>query len=73
MASSDERGTELPSDTDPGTGVPEADAAEQRVPAGPDEGGGRFEDTSRDSFEEANEADVIEQSIDAGEDEEERR
>ncbi|WP_223809359.1 hypothetical protein [Nocardiopsis listeri] len=53
--------------------VPEADAAEQRASAGPDEEGRPFEDTSQDAFIEANEADVIDQSIDAGEDEDERR
>lgn len=74
VASSEQRDTgRTPEAEDPSVGVPEADAAEQRTSAGPDEEGRPFEDTSQDAFIEANEADVIDQSIDAGEDEDERR
>ncbi|MEU3309822.1 hypothetical protein [Nocardiopsis sp. NPDC006832] len=78
MASSEQRDTGRTPEAeaeaeDPSVGVPEADAAEQRTSAGPDEEGRPFEDTSQDAFIEANEADVIDQSIDAGEDEDERR
>lgn len=74
MASSDQRGDRGRSETEePSVGVPEADAAEQRVSVSSQEDGDRFEDASQEAFEEANEADVIEQSLDAGDDDEERR
>ncbi|NKY97432.1 hypothetical protein HGB44_07065 [Nocardiopsis dassonvillei subsp. albirubida] len=58
---------------DPASEVPEADAVEQRAPAGGDEGGDGWENPSEESFERAAEADVVEQAREAGVDDEDRR
>ncbi|WP_026116909.1 hypothetical protein [Nocardiopsis valliformis] len=58
---------------DPTAAVPEADAAEQRVPAGAEDSDDWAETASAEIFDQANEADVIEQAREAGLDEEERR
>lgn len=74
MASSDHSGNgrrTAPADEDPA--VPEADAAEQRTPAGGDDREEWAEETPEEVFEEANEADVIEQARDASPDEDEYR
>ncbi|WP_433699931.1 hypothetical protein [Nocardiopsis sp. CA-288880] len=63
-------GVEVPGVEVPGVEVPEADAAEQRAPAGDDDG--RWEAPSEESFDQADEGDVVEQSLEVG-DEEERR
>ena len=76
MASSDSdrrTGGRRPENDDPTTDVPEADAAEQRAPAGSCEPGDWTEGAARGTFDEADEADVIEQSIEAGEEDEEER
>ncbi|MGW8529012.1 MULTISPECIES: hypothetical protein [Nocardiopsidaceae] len=65
-----EQGAEAPGAETPGVEVPEADAAEQRAPAGDDDG--RWEAPSEESFDQADEGDVVEQSLEVG-DEEERR
>ncbi|WP_159940468.1 MULTISPECIES: hypothetical protein [unclassified Nocardiopsis] len=56
---------------DPAAEVPEADAAEQRLPAADD--GNGWEDPAEDSFDRAAEGDVVEQSLDVGVDEDEWR
>ncbi|MFJ9554983.1 hypothetical protein ACIRPH_14280 [Nocardiopsis sp. NPDC101807] len=61
----EEQGAEAPE-----VEVPEADAAEQRAPAGGDDG--RWDAPSEESFDQADEGDVVEQSLEVG-DEEERR
>lgn len=58
---------------DPAAAVPEADAAEQRTPAGADDRDDWTEEAPEGVFEQANEADVIEQSRDASPDEDEHR
>lgn len=58
---------------DPTTAVPEADAAEQRIPASDDGNDSWAEEASGEVFEQASEADVIEQSRDAGPDDDEHR
>lgn len=58
---------------DPAAAVPEADAAEQRAPAGTEDSDDWTQAASAETFEQANEADVIEQALDVGLDEEERR
>ncbi|WP_026118931.1 hypothetical protein [Nocardiopsis ganjiahuensis] len=76
MASSDhsgKRGRAAAAAEDPTAAVPEADAAEQRAPAGADDLDDWTEETPGEAFAEADEADVIEQARDAGLDEEEHR
>ena len=80
MASSDHSGDRRrtgPQNEDPTAAVPEADAAEQRTPAGNDGPDNWPEEASEKAFEEvfeqASEADVIEQTRDAGPDDEEHR
>ncbi|WP_017570882.1 hypothetical protein [Nocardiopsis halotolerans] len=58
---------------EPDSEVPEADAVEQRVPAGDDESADGWEEPSGESFDRAAEADVVEQAREAGTDDDERR
>jgi hypothetical protein len=64
-------GAEAPGVEVPGVEVPEADAAEQRAPAGDDDG--RWDAPSEESFDQADEGDVVEQSLEVGDEDEERR
>ncbi|GHC76421.1 hypothetical protein GCM10007079_12730 [Nocardiopsis terrae] len=76
MTSSDpsgNRGRTAPAGEDPAVAVPEADAAEQRTPAGDEDRDDWFEEPPEGALDQANEADVIEQVREAGPDEEEHR
>ncbi|MFD6952804.1 MULTISPECIES: hypothetical protein [unclassified Nocardiopsis] len=53
--------------------VPEADAAEQRTPAGDDDAGNGWNEPPAESFDQASEADVVEQALDVGDEDDERR
>ncbi|MGW5878507.1 hypothetical protein ACWFMI_18345 [Nocardiopsis terrae] len=53
--------------------VPEADAAEQRTPAGDEDRDDWFEEPPEGALDQADEADVIEQVREVGPDEEEHR
>lgn len=61
-----------PADGEPDTEVPEADAAEQRAPAG-DDGGSGWDAPSQESLDGADEGDVVEQAIEVAADDDERR
>lgn len=76
MATSDHAGNgrrAVPEGEDPAEAVPEADAAEQRTPAGDDDRDDWTLETSEEVFPQASEADFIEQARDASPDDDEHR